>query len=120
MIDQAGYGQFFLHGTSHWLGLDVHDVGPMGRALTPGMLLTVEPGIYIAKEDLGVRIEDDVLVTEEGGIVLSAGVPRTVDELEALMKGAGIGARPVVPLPKPRPAPRLNPKKAGERFFQIR
>lgn len=119
VIQQAGYDRYFLHGTSHWLGLDVHDVGSMARPLEPGMLLTVEPGIYLAKEDLGVRIEDDILITKTGPVVLSAGVPRTVDEIEALMKGAGVGARSVVPLPKARPAPKSKPKKA-ERFFQLR
>jgi Xaa-Pro aminopeptidase len=77
--------RFFVHGLSHWLGMDVHDVGDYSRPLAPGMVLTVEPGIYLADEELGVRIEDDVLVTETGHEVLSAGAPKTVEEIEALM-----------------------------------
>jgi Xaa-Pro aminopeptidase len=91
--DARGLSRFFMHGTSHYLGLDVHDVGTNGP-LTPGTVITVEPGIYIAAaEDLdpkwwniGVRIEDDVLVTSEGPVILSAGAPRRVDDIEALMQ----------------------------------
>ena len=97
VIDQAGYGEAFPHGTSHWLGLDVHDVGSYGRPLEPGMVLTVEPGIYLPDENLGIRIEDDVLVTEGDPIVLSAGVPREVEELEALMLEEGVGNAAVAP-----------------------
>jgi len=77
---------YFIHGLSHWLGMDVHDVGDYTTPLQPGMVLTIEPGIYIADENLGVRIEDDVLVTETGYEVLSAGAPRDPDEIEALME----------------------------------
>jgi Xaa-Pro aminopeptidase len=66
--------------------MDVHDVGGYGRPLEPGMVLTIEPGIYLADESLGVRIEDDVLVTEDGHEVLSAHAPKGVEEIEALMK----------------------------------
>jgi Xaa-Pro aminopeptidase len=99
---------FFMHGTSHWMGLDVHDVGSYDEAgsnnnrnksrkqrkLQPGMVFTVEPGLYFDKDDtrvpqryrgIGVRIEDDVLVTESGCEVLTAGVPKTVADIEALM-----------------------------------
>ena len=62
----------FVHGLSHWLGMDVHDVGQMDTPLAPGMVLTIEPGVYISDERLGVRIEDDVLVTANGHEVLSA------------------------------------------------
>jgi Xaa-Pro aminopeptidase len=61
-----GYGQYFTHKIGHYLGLDVHDVGDYRRPLEPNMVLTVEPGIYIPKEGLGVRIEDDVVVTKTG------------------------------------------------------
>jgi Xaa-Pro aminopeptidase len=81
----VGCDAYFRHGLSHWLGMDVHDVGDYGTPLAPGMVLTVEPGIYLADESLGVRIEDVVLVTEAGHEVLSAGIPRTVPEIEALM-----------------------------------
>ncbi len=77
---------YFMHGLSHWLGMDVHDVGDYSTALEPGMVLTIEPGIYLADENLGVRIEDDILVTESGYEVLSRGAPRDPDEIEALMR----------------------------------
>jgi Xaa-Pro aminopeptidase len=78
--------RYFTHGLSHWLGMDVHDVGSYATVLAPGMVLTVEPGLYIPEEQLGIRIEDDVLVTAAGREVLSAGIPRTAGEVEAAMK----------------------------------
>ena len=92
--DQRGLGRFFMHGTSHYLGLDVHDVGSQGP-MAPGAVITVEPGIFIpAAEDIdpkwwniGVRIEDDALVTDGDPVILSAGAPRQIDEVEALMQG---------------------------------
>lgn len=77
---------YFIHGIGHWLGMDVHDVGNYATPFAPGMVLTVEPGIYIAEENLGVRIEDDVLVTETGSRLMSASAPRDADEIEALMR----------------------------------
>ena len=62
-IRSKGYEKYFIHGTSHHIGLEVHDVGDTSRPLEPNMVITVEPGIYIPEEQLGVRIEDDVLVT---------------------------------------------------------
>ena len=120
VIGDAGYGRHFAHFTSHWMGLDVHDVGSTYATLQPGMVLTVEPGVYLPDEQLGVRIEDDLLVTETGYRVLSDGVPRTVPEIEALMKGGGgAGARPVAPLP---PQDEQAPGSTGSerRFFQFR
>lgn len=73
-IDSESIRQYFPHRTSHFLGIDVHDVGDYDLPLLPGVVLTVEPGIYIAKEGLGVRIEDDVLITEKGCKVLSSGL----------------------------------------------
>ena len=95
LIESEGYKRFFMHRTSHWLGMDVHDVGAYfrggkARVLEAGMVLTVEPGIYIAPDDatvapewrgIGVRIEDDVLVTAAAPEVLTAGIPKTVDEV---------------------------------------
>lgn len=115
VIADAGYGKFFLHGTSHWLGLDVHDVGSYKRSIVPGMVLTVEPGIYLAKEALGVRIEDDILVTEKGPIVLSAGIPRDPDAIEAMMAGKGVGKLKLTPLPE-----RKKSGKKPKKFFQLR
>jgi len=98
-IAQGSYKRFFPAKTSHWLGLDVHDVGDYRvdgepRMLEPGMVLTVEPGIYIAPDDMsvpeawrgiGIRIEDDVAVTRDGNEVLTAEVPKLPEELEALL-----------------------------------
>jgi Xaa-Pro aminopeptidase len=79
--------RYFVHGLSHWLGMNVHDVGDYMAPLSPGMVLTIEPGIYLAEEELGVRIEDDILVTEKGREVLSSRAPKGVEEIEALMGG---------------------------------
>jgi Xaa-Pro aminopeptidase len=78
--------KYFVHGLSHWLGMDVHDVGDVRTPLAPGMVLTVEPGVYLPAEALGVRIEDDVLVTRNGHEVLSAAAPKRPDEIEAAMR----------------------------------
>lgn len=99
-IADGSYRRFFPHGTSHWLGLDVHDAGAYtsggaARPLAPGMVITVEPGLYLpAATDipeplrgLGVRIEDDVLVTADGCEVLTAACPKTVEEIEAACRG---------------------------------
>ena len=77
--------RYFIHGLGHWLGMRVHDVGDYSMPLEPGMVFTLEPGIYLPGENLGVRIEDDVLVTENGCEVLSTGAPKTVEEIETLM-----------------------------------
>ncbi|MBF6571038.1 MAG: aminopeptidase P N-terminal domain-containing protein [Candidatus Binataceae bacterium] len=98
LISTGAYRQFYMHRTSHWLGMDVHDVGLYrvdgeSRKLEPGMVLTIEPGIYIAADDdsapaqmrgIGIRIEDDVLVTPGGHEVLSAQIPKSVAEIESL------------------------------------
>ncbi len=78
-------GDIFNHGLGHPIGMDVHDVG-FGRPFEPGSVITLEPGIYLVGENLGVRIEDDVLVTATGGEWLSAGAPRTTDAIERLMR----------------------------------
>lgn len=94
VIDEAGYGKFFIHSTSHGLGLDTHDPGKYD-VLRPGMVFTIEPGIYIPENtngidrkywNIGVRIEDDILVTETGYKLMSSGVPRDINEIEKLMR----------------------------------
>ena len=77
---------FFVHGLSHWLGMRVHDVGDYRMPLQAGMVLTLEPGIYLPEERLGVRIEDDVLVTPTGCELLSGGAPRSAADVEHTMK----------------------------------
>ncbi|WP_166361076.1 Xaa-Pro aminopeptidase [Pseudomonas akapageensis] len=102
LIASEAYRAFYMHRAGHWLGMDVHDVGDYKvggewRVLEPGMSLTVEPGIYIAPDNqnvakkwrgIGVRIEDDVVVTKQGCEILTHGVPKTVAEIEALMAAA--------------------------------
>jgi Xaa-Pro aminopeptidase len=83
--DGKPLGKYYIHGISHHLGLDVHDPGDRNRPLEPGMVVTVEPGIYIPEEKIGVRIEDDVLVTAEGYKILTEHLARTADEVEAVM-----------------------------------
>jgi Xaa-Pro aminopeptidase len=101
LIKSEAYRQFYMHRTGHWLGMDVHDVGDYKvgdewRVLEPGMVLTIEPGLYVAAGNkgvakkwwnIGIRIEDDVLVTRDGHEVLSRDVPKEPDEIEALMAG---------------------------------
>jgi len=77
--------KYYPHSVSHHLGLDVHDPGDRTRPLEPGMVITVEPGLYIPEEKIGVRIEDDVLVTKDGYKLLTARLPRTADEIEKLV-----------------------------------
>jgi Xaa-Pro aminopeptidase len=100
LIEKEAYKPFYMHKTGHWIGLDVHDVGAYKikgkwRELKPGMVLTVEPGLYVAPDDtsvdekwrgIGIRIEDDILVTETGHQVLSENVPKSVVDIEALTR----------------------------------
>lgn len=100
LIETEAYRRFYMHRTGHWLGLDVHDVGDYKvhdewRVLEPGMVMTVEPGIYIAPDDtsvaskwrgIGIRIEDDVAVTRKGHEIFTDGVPKSVTDIEKLMK----------------------------------
>jgi len=80
------YKKYFMHGTAHHLGLDVHDVGLYSRALEPGMVMTCEPGIYIPEEGIGCRLENDYLITENEPINLTADMPIEIEEIEKLIK----------------------------------
>ncbi|NIF34224.1 Xaa-Pro aminopeptidase [Enterobacter sp. Cy-643] len=100
LIANNAHRAFFMHGLSHWLGLDVHDVGAYGqdrsRVLEPGMVITVEPGLYIAPDadvpaqyrGIGIRIEDDIVITKDGNENLTASVVKSADDIEALMAAA--------------------------------
>lgn len=102
VIEDESYREYFMHGTSHWLGMDVHDVGDYKTddqwcVLEPGMALTVEPGLYVRSDSdnapsaywgIGIRIEDDVVITAQGCDVLTGDVPKTVEAIEALMADA--------------------------------
>jgi Xaa-Pro aminopeptidase len=81
-------GRYFIHGLGHHIGLHVHDAGDPSRPLEPGMVVTIEPGIYIPEENIGVRLEDIVLITEDGYKLLTARLPRSADEVERLMAEA--------------------------------
>ena len=85
IIEAAGFGDYFIHGTSHHLGLETHDAGDVHRPLVEGSVITVEPGIYIPDEEIGLRIEDDVLVTAGDPRVLSQAIPSSVEEIERRM-----------------------------------
>ena len=113
LIESEAYRPYYMHGTSHWLGLDVHDVGTYAtrvtrdemrdqagkaipRPLCKGMVYTIEPGLYIAAMDpnapeafkgIGIRIEDDIVVTEDGILNLNRDIPKTVDAIEAWVLG---------------------------------
>jgi Xaa-Pro aminopeptidase len=85
VIDDAGYGDYFIHGLGHFVGLDVHDAGAYQEPLQAGMVITLEPGIYMPEQGIGIRIEDEVLVTPSGARYLSDGLPREADEVERWM-----------------------------------
>ena len=87
VIRDAGFGDQYLHGVGHHLGLETHDPSPDVK-LKPGMVVTIEPGIYLQDKSIGIRIEDDILVTEKGNRNLSSMIPKTVEQVEAAIKAA--------------------------------
>ena len=109
-LESGSYRRFYMHRTGHWLGMDVHDCGEYRepgesaavggekpwRVLRPGMVLTVEPGLYVraaadvpaAYHDIGIRIEDDAVVTDAGCEIITSEVPKSASEIEALMRSA--------------------------------
>jgi Xaa-Pro aminopeptidase len=103
LFESGAYRRYYMHNIGHWLGLDVHDVGlycrdGMSRPLEAGMLLTIEPGMYLPADDqdlpeafrgIGVRIEDDVLITEKGPDILTREIPVTIENIEACMADSG-------------------------------
>ena len=84
--NNRAYRKYLYHGISHHLGLDVHDLGTKTEPLKPGMLLTVEPGIYIEEEKMGIRIENNIWITKHGNIDLMKNIPITAEEIEKLIK----------------------------------
>ena len=78
--------KYYIHNVSHFLGLDTHDVGDKKRKLVPGNVITVEPGLYFVEEGIGVRIEDDVLITEDGAVCLSKGIKKDINDIERMLK----------------------------------
>lgn len=119
VIEKGDYARFYMHRTSHWLGMDVHDRGRYHdakgewRLLEPGMVLTVEPGLYVRPDEkkvpdaflgIGVRIEDDVLVTEQGHRVLTAAAPKSVEAMCAHGEKRAPRPRKGAGKPEPRPA----------------
>ncbi len=84
------YKKYFMHGTAHHLGLDVHDVFNKHEPFKAGMVFTCEPGIYVREENIGIRIENNILITNDGPVDLSANIPRNPDEIERLMSGGSL------------------------------
>jgi Xaa-Pro aminopeptidase len=85
-LAEKGYDKYFMHGIGHFLGLDVHDVGNYQEPLQPGDVITIEPGIYISEESLGVRIEDNYWIVDDGAVCLSEELPKYPEDIEEMMR----------------------------------
>ncbi len=88
--DEPLFTKYFMHGTSHFIGLDVHDVGSKDEIFKPGMVLSCEPALYILDENIGIRLENDILITDNGQIDLMKSIPIEVEEIEELMNNKTI------------------------------
>jgi Xaa-Pro aminopeptidase len=86
-LKDQGYDRYFIHGIGHFLGMDVHDVGDYKEPLKEGDVITIEPGIYIPEEQLGIRIEDNYWITSHGAVCMSEDLPREPHEIEEFMAG---------------------------------
>jgi Xaa-Pro aminopeptidase len=95
--DSPLFQEYYMHGTSHFLGLDVHDVGNKEAELRPGMVLTCEPGIYIPAENTGIRLENNILITRDGNVDLMKDIPIEMEEIEGIMTTS----QPASPRPQP-------------------
>jgi len=84
--EESEISKYYYHSIGHFLGLDTHDVGHYSLNLQPGMVITIEPGLYIAEEEIGIRIEDDILITEEGPVNLSKDIIKEVKDIEHALK----------------------------------
>lgn len=89
--EEEDISKYYIHNVSHFLGLDTHDVGDRSEKLAPGNVITVEPGLYFVERGIGVRIEDDVLVTEEGALCLSSGIKKEISDIEKMLKTKKVG-----------------------------
>ena len=87
VIAEAGYGDYYIHGCCHFVGLEVHDAGDYDAPLPAGAVITVEPGIYLPQRGFGIRIEDEVLITPNGAELLTGAIPKDPAEVERLMAG---------------------------------
>jgi Xaa-Pro aminopeptidase len=116
--DEPAFKKYFMHGLGHPLGLDVHDVGITTEPMRPGWVMTCEPGIYIREEGFAIRLENDVLITQDGPVDLMAEIPIEADEIEALMRGGRVIAPPTTANGKTQAFPRRGELRRAQRTRQ--